>query len=83
LPELTSHIAERRRVQISALQASYHLALNAIPPLVLARQMEAEDEDDDDLGQVRDDHGPDAERVLRRLACFVEEGSGEVRECQP
>ncbi len=83
MPKLTSHIAESRSVQISALEPSFHLALNAIPPLILARQMEAEDEYDDDLSQMRDDHGPDAERVLRRLACFVEEGSGEVRECQP
>lgn len=71
-----SQIQECGGVEVSPLEATLHLGLDAVAFLVLPPEEEAQDNDDDDLDQVRHDHGPDTEGVgwagwmLVRDACY-------------
>jgi hypothetical protein len=56
-------IQKRSRIQISSLKSTLHLRLDSIPLLVLPPEEKAKDGDKNDLDQMRDDHGPDAEGV--------------------
>lgn len=51
------------RDQISAFKTALHQGLDAVALLVLPAEETAEDDDEHHLDQVRDDHGPDSERV--------------------
>ncbi|GFF25978.1 LOW QUALITY PROTEIN: hypothetical protein IFM46972_01623 [Aspergillus udagawae] len=54
-------IQKRSRIQISSLKSTLHLRLDSIPLLVLPPEEKAKYGDKNDLDQMRDDHGPDAE----------------------
>lgn len=69
------HVAERSGVQIPALESTRQSRLDLVPAFVLARQQEAQGDDQDDFDQMRDDHGPDAQLVAWGLRGFEEEGA--------
>ena len=62
----TSHVAERRRIQISSLQPAFHRTLDLVPPLGLDRQNNLQRNDDDDLVVIEIDAGRIMKSTLRR-----------------
>lgn len=73
-----SHIRKRSRLQIPRLQTTLLLALQSISALVLPTQQYPEENDDTRFDQMRDDHAPDAELVVRFLRLQVEEWADDV-----
>lgn len=55
------------RIQISPRKTTLHLGLDAIALLIFPAQQETKDTDQNGLDQVRDNHGPNAERVGRSV----------------
>lgn len=66
---LVRQITKRRLIQppFSTLAA-----LNTIPSTILQRQSRPEDQHQGNFDEVRHDHGPDTQRVARRLVTLVE-----------